>query len=101
MTFPWQEWAAAWHDISRLLLAYGLALPVGMLREKESGNIGVRTFPLVAVANCGYVLLATGPNMDGAAQSRIVQGLVAGIGFLGGGAPNGNGNGNGNGQPHH
>jgi len=86
MTFPWQEWPAAWHDISRLLLAYALSLPVGLMREKETGNIGIRTFPLVAVASCGYVLLATGPGMDTAAQSRIVQGLVAGIGFLGGGA---------------
>jgi putative Mg2+ transporter-C (MgtC) family protein len=86
MTFPWQAWPAAWHDISRLLLAYGLALPVGWYREKEAHHIGVRTFPLVAVASCGYVLLATGPGMDTAAQSRVIQGLVAGIGFLGGGA---------------
>jgi|SRR5579883_410533 len=86
MTFPWQAWPAAWHDISRLLLAYGIALPVGMLREKESGTIGIRTFPLVAVASCGFVMLATGPGMDSAAQSRIIQGLVAGVGFLGGGA---------------
>jgi len=86
MTFPWQELPAAWHDISRLLLAYGLALPVGMLREKETGSIGIRTFPLVSVASCGYILLATGPEMDAAARSRVVQGLVAGIGFLGGGA---------------
>lgn len=86
MAFPWQAWEAAWHDISRLLLAYVLALPVGWHREKEAHSIGVRTFPLVAVASCGYVLLATGPRMDAAAQSRIIQGLVAGIGFIGGGA---------------
>jgi len=86
MGFPWQGMQAAWHDVSRLLLAYLLALPLGLYREKESHSIGVRTIPLVAVASCGYVLLATGPHMDGAAQSRIIQGLVAGVGFLGGGA---------------
>jgi putative Mg2+ transporter-C (MgtC) family protein len=86
ITFPWQEGSAAWHDVSRLLLAYGLAVPVGLVREKETGSIGIRTFPLVSVASCGYILLATGPGMDAAAQSRVVQGLVAGIGFLGGGA---------------
>lgn len=86
MNFPWQEWQAAWHDISRLLLAYGLAFPLGFYREKESHSIGVRTIPLVAVASCGYVLLATGGHMDAAAQSRVIQGLVAGVGFLGGGA---------------
>jgi putative Mg2+ transporter-C (MgtC) family protein len=86
MTFPWQGWTAAWHDISHLLLSYALAVPVGWYREKEAHTIGVRTFPLVAVASCGYVLLATGERMDAAAESRIIQGLVAGIGFIGGGA---------------
>ena len=81
MTFP-----SDLQDIVRLAVAYVLALPVGWYREKEAHTIGVRTFPLVAVAACGYVLLGTGPRMDAAAQSRIVQGLVAGIGFIGGGA---------------
>jgi putative Mg2+ transporter-C (MgtC) family protein len=86
MGFPWQEWHAGWYDISRLLLAYFLALPVGWYREKEAHTIGVRTFPLVAMASCGYVLLGTGPHMSADAQSRIIQGLVAGMGFIGGGA---------------
>jgi len=74
-------------DISRLFVAYVLALPVGWYREQEAHSVGVRTFPLVAMASCGYVLLsmpATGS--DAAAQSRIIQGLIAGIGFIGGGA---------------
>ena len=39
------------------------------------------------MASCGYVLLSTSAyqsNID--AQSRVIQGLVAGIGFIGGGA---------------
>jgi putative Mg2+ transporter-C (MgtC) family protein len=68
----------------KLLGAFALALPVGWYREKEEHSIGVRTFPLVAMASCGYVLLASG--LDTAAPSRIIQGLVAGIGFIGGGA---------------
>ena len=86
MAFPWQAAPAVWHDVSRLLLAYVLALPVGWHREREQHSIGLRTFPLVAVASCGYVLLGTGPGMTADAQSRIIQGLVAGIGFIGGGA---------------
>jgi putative Mg2+ transporter-C (MgtC) family protein len=81
------DWRSALHDISRLLIAYMLALPIGWYREKEAHSIGVRTFPLVAMASCGYVLLATPAgvtNFDD--QSRIIQGLVAGIGFIGGGA---------------
>src|SRR5215475_6909184 len=81
------DWHLAWRDISRLMLAYVLALPVGWRREMEAHSVGVRTFPLVAMASCGYILLSLPPaGMDQAAQSRIIQGLVAGIGFIGGGA---------------
>ncbi len=72
------------YEILRLAVAYLLALPVGWTRERESHSVGVRTFPLVAMASCGYVLLAS--PQDATAQSRIIQGLVAGIGFVGGGA---------------
>ncbi|HEV2444687.1 MAG TPA: MgtC/SapB family protein [Candidatus Sulfopaludibacter sp.] len=80
--------APDWHrdlwDVGKLAAAYGLALPVGWYREKEAHSVGVRTFPIVAMASCGYILLAM--PMDTAAQSRIIQGLVAGMGFIGGGA---------------
>jgi putative Mg2+ transporter-C (MgtC) family protein len=78
--------SSAGHDALRILIAYVLALPVGWYREKQAHSIGVRTFPLVAVASCGYVLLGTAPGMTADSQSRIIQGLVAGIGFIGGGA---------------
>lgn len=81
------NWQADFTDIGKLALAYMLALPVGWYREKEAHSIGVRTFPLVAMASCGYVLVAVPLGQsDLAAQSRVIQGLVAGIGFIGGGA---------------
>jgi putative Mg2+ transporter-C (MgtC) family protein len=80
-------WQAEMRDIGKLLLAYALAVPVGWYREREAHSIGVRTFPLVAVASCGYVLVAVPLGQtDVTAQSRVIQGLVAGIGFIGGGA---------------
>ena len=80
-------WQAEFIDIGKLLLAYVLALPVGWYREQEAHSIGVRTFPLVAAASCGFVLVAVPLGQtDLAAQSRVIQGLVAGIGFIGGGA---------------
>jgi putative Mg2+ transporter-C (MgtC) family protein len=86
MTIP-IDWQAAGHDISRLALAYVCALPVGMYREREAHSVGVRTFPLVAMASCGYVMLAMPAYQNSIeAQSRVIQGLVAGIGFIGGGA---------------
>ena len=81
------DWNSAWHDISRILIAYLLTLPVGWFREREAHSVGVRTFPLVAMASCGYVLLAAPAYHNSIdAQSRVIQGMVAGIGFIGGGA---------------
>ena len=71
----------------RIICSFLLALPIGWERERELHGIGIRTFPLVAMASCGFVLIGVtlSPN-DPAGQSRIIQGLIAGIGFIGGGA---------------
>jgi putative Mg2+ transporter-C (MgtC) family protein len=77
----------SWDGVLKLVVAYVFALPVGWYREQEAHSMGVRTFPVVAMASCGYVLLGTpaaGISPEG--QSRIIQGLVTGIGFIGGGA---------------
>lgn len=70
-----------------LIIAYVLALPIGWDREKATRSAGLRTFPLVALASCGFVqatetMLADSPE----ATARIVEGLITGIGFIGGGA---------------
>jgi len=85
MAFDWQN--ETLRDILKLIVAYALALPVGWYRETEAHSVGVRTFPLVAMASCGYILMATPPGHPSVdATSRVLQGLVAGIGFIGGGA---------------
>jgi len=81
------DWTEAWQDAVKLLAAYLLALPIGWHREKEEHSVGLRTFPLVAMASCGYVLLGTTTqHVNIEAQARIVQGVVTGIGFIGAGA---------------
>jgi putative Mg2+ transporter-C (MgtC) family protein len=81
------DWLQGWEDVLKLVIAYLLALPVGWYRETEAHSVGVRTFPIVAVAACGYVLLSASPeSMSKEGQSRIIQGLVTGIGFIGGAA---------------
>ncbi|MBW4653299.1 MAG: MgtC/SapB family protein [Kaiparowitsia implicata GSE-PSE-MK54-09C] len=71
----------------KLAVAFLLALPIAWEREKSTHSIGLRTFPLVAVASCGYVLTALGViESDENAKARIIQGLMGGIGFIGGGA---------------
>jgi len=72
---------------ARIVVAYLLALPIGWERERELHGIGIRTFPLVAMASCGFVLIGvTLSPADTSGTSRIIQGLIAGIGFIGGGA---------------
>lgn len=67
--------------------AYVLSLPVAWNREHGAGGAGLRTFPLVSIASCGYCLIAHKAFAGQAdAQARILAGLVTGIGFIGGGA---------------
>ena len=70
-----------------LIIAYLMALPIGWNREKAERTAGLRTFPLVAVASCGFVLAAR--SMAGEspeALARIIEGAIVGMGFIGGGA---------------
>jgi putative Mg2+ transporter-C (MgtC) family protein len=87
MDFTGFDWNSVLSNFITVAIAYVLALPVAWDRETHARGVGLRTFPLVAVASCGYILLAAtilGDSPD--AQSRITQGLMTGIGFIGGGA---------------
>lgn len=79
-------WEVASHVVN-LAAAYALALPIGWDREQEERSAGIRTFPLVAVAACGFVLIAIRVlGADSMGQARILEGLITGVGFIGGGA---------------
>ncbi len=68
-------------------IAYVLAFPIGLEREHSEHTAGIRTFPLVAIASCAFLMAAAGLKHDNAdVVSRVLQGLVAGMGFVGGGA---------------
>jgi putative Mg2+ transporter-C (MgtC) family protein len=69
-----------------LTVAFVMALPIGWNRERSSRNLGFRTFPLVAMASAAYVLIGRTFVESGDAFSRLLQGLMTGVGFLGGGA---------------
>jgi len=68
-----------------VIFAYALTAIIGWNREREEHTAGIRTFPIVGMASCGYLLLVHG-TPDIAAPSRVMQGLITGIGFVGGGA---------------
>ena len=69
----------------RLLMAAVLGGILGFEREQKGKAAGVRTHMLVALGAALFVLV---PQMSGSqadAMSRVVQGVIAGIGFLGAG----------------
>lgn len=71
----------------QILIAFVLALPIAYDRELESHSMGLRTFPLVAMASCGFVLIALNEQGSGSELvSRVMQGVITGVGFIGGGA---------------
>lgn len=81
------SWQVVVSDLLHLGFAYLLALPIGWNRELEDHSAGIRTFPIVAVAACGFVMIAAAiPGVTADSYSRVLQGLITGIGFLGGGA---------------
>jgi putative Mg2+ transporter-C (MgtC) family protein len=79
------HWQEAWRVVQHIGVAYGLTAVIGWDREREAHSAGLRTFPIVGMASCGY-LMVLGDQPDIAAQSRVLQGLITGIGFVGGGA---------------
>src|SRR6478609_4373627 len=85
MIDPFGNWQEIWKDLEQITVAYLLTAVIGWDREREEHSTGLRTFPIVGMASCGYLLIL-GHQPDNAAQSRVLQGLITGIGFVGGGA---------------
>lgn len=79
--------------ILRLGLATLFGLLLGIDREVKHKPLGLRAFTLISLGSAGFTLIAT-QVIDGAAGSdivgidptRVIQGIVSGIGFVGAGA---------------
>jgi putative Mg2+ transporter-C (MgtC) family protein len=80
------NWTEIIANLIQLGIAYVLSLPLAYNRERAATGAGLRTFPLVAVAACGYTLVGISVLDSTEAESRVLQGLITGIGFIGGGA---------------
>ena len=72
--------------VVRLLLAALLGGILGFEREQKGKAAGIRTHMLVALGAALFVLVPQQAGMGIADMSRVIQGIVAGIGFLGAGA---------------
>lgn len=93
---PW--WQSVWEDFCdlpdvgqalrvavRLVTAAALGGLLGWQRERMGKTAGLRDHMLVAMGSAFFVLVPQLDGMTNADLSRVIQGLVAGIGFLGSG----------------
>lgn len=80
------SWLQFLEHAIQLTTAYLLALPIGLNRERGTRSAGLRTFPLVAVGACGYMLIGQYVLSSDDAHARVIYGIITGIGFIGGGA---------------
>ncbi len=83
--FPWPGGHVLLFALSRLGLAAMLGAVVGFQRERVHSNAGLRTHMLVGIGSALFVLASVQSGQTSADISRVIQGIVAGIGFLGAG----------------
>jgi putative Mg2+ transporter-C (MgtC) family protein len=74
------------HVLIRLTAATLLGAAVGIQRERAGKPAGLRTHILVTLGTAVFVLACSGVGMSSDALSRVIQGLVTGIGFIGAGS---------------
>ncbi len=72
--------------IVRLMVAGLLGGMLGYEREKAGKAAGLRTHMLVAIGAALYVLVPQQAGVEVADMTRVLQGLVTGVGFLGAGS---------------
>lgn len=87
MRFQYLVWTDIISHVVDMLIAYALALPIGWDREAATrGGAGLRTFPIVAMASCGFILIGNGVfGQKSPELASILYGLIVGIGFIGSG----------------
>ena len=72
--------------VVRLLAAALLGAVVGFERERAGKAAGLRTHMLVALGAAVLMLAGAESGMTSSDLSRVVQGVITGIGFLGAGS---------------
>lgn len=93
MDLLWQELTNGLPDtrqfvtfLIRVIASVVLGGIVGIEREKAGKPAGLRTHMLVSLGTALVVLACAGSGMDMAGLSRVIQGIVTGIGFIGAGS---------------
>lgn len=74
------------HVLIRLISSAFLGAVIGLQRERAGKPAGIKTHILATLGTTVFVLACTGYGMSSDGLSRVIQGIVTGIGFLGAGA---------------
>jgi len=83
--FQWPSAHVLLLSVARLGLAAVLGALLGYQRERVHSTAGLRTHILVCLGSAFFVLASVEAGQTSADISRVIQGIVAGIGFLGAG----------------
>jgi putative Mg2+ transporter-C (MgtC) family protein len=93
MDVLWQELQLGLPDerelvrvILRLFVAMVLGAIVGVQRERAGKAAGMRTHVLVAMGAAFFIVVPAQLGLPASDIGRVIQGVAAGIGFIGGGA---------------
>ena len=93
MDIIWEELSYGFPDIRqfthvmiRLVAATLLGAVIGLQREKAGKPAGIKTHILATLGTTVFLLACSSYGMKEDALSRVIQGIVTGIGFLGAGA---------------
>jgi putative Mg2+ transporter-C (MgtC) family protein len=93
MNVLWEELAAGFSSAEamaritlRLIVAMIFGAVIGIQRERAGKPAGLRTHMLVSSGAAVFVMASGEFGMNPDSVSRVIQGLITGIGFLGAGA---------------
>ena len=86
LTFGMPDGRQLAHVLIRLVMAVILGALVGLQRERAGKPAGLRTHMLVTLGTAVFVLACSRVGMSMEGLSRVIQGIVTGIGFIGAGS---------------
>lgn len=75
-----------WRVVLRLIAAAFVGGIAGMQRERAGKAAGLRTHMLVGLGAAVFVMVPMQMGLGSDGLARVIQGVAAGIGFIGGGA---------------
>jgi len=86
LVFGFGDWRDFGRVIIRLTAATIFGAAIGIERESAGKAAGVRTHMLVTLGTAAFVIACSRGEFSNEGLSRVIQGVVTGIGFIGAGS---------------